>query len=93
MPTFTINPRKGEEYLLDKRLKGLVKHVIFPCPTPLSKGILLIPTYDGTIMVGPTAHATAANDCEKRRELTTTIAGSDEVFAFVQQLAPGISAA
>lgn len=52
---FTIQPRKGEEYLLDKQLQGLVKHVIFPCPSPVSKGILIIPTYDGTLMVGPTA--------------------------------------
>ena len=27
---FSIRPRKGEEYLLDKRLRGLVKRIIFP---------------------------------------------------------------
>ncbi len=84
--TFTIQPRKGEEYLLDKRLKGLVKHIIFPCPTPLSKGILIIPTFDGTLMVGPTAES--VNDKEDR---TTTMAGSAEIFAAVQRLTPGIS--
>lgn len=83
----TIHPRKGEEYLLDKRLAGLVKHVIFPCPTPLSKGILVIPTFDGTIMVGPTATPTG-----DREDLTTTAAGEAEVFAAVRQLVPGISA-
>ena len=84
--TFTIYPRKGEEYLLDKRLKGLVKRVIFPCPTPLSKGILVIPTYDGTIMVGPTA-----TDAGDREDVTTSAAGAEQVFAAVQQLVPGIS--
>ena len=84
--TFTIYPRKGEEYLLDKRLAGFVRHVIFPCPTPVSKGILIIPTYDGTIMVGPTAQATGERD-----DLTTTAAGAAEVFAAVGRLAPGIS--
>jgi glycerol-3-phosphate dehydrogenase len=84
--TFSIHPRKGEEYLLDKRLRGLVQRVIFPCPTPVSKGILVIPTFDGTIMVGPTAHPTA-----DREDRTTTAAGGDEVFAAVQQLVPGIS--
>ena len=68
---FTIHPRKGEEYLLDKRLAGLVHRVIFPCPSPVSKGILVIPTYDGTIMVGPTAHDTLDEE-----ELTTTADGS-----------------
>ena len=83
---FTIHPRKGEEYLLDKRLHGLVKRVIFPCPTPVSKGILVIPTYDGTVMVGPTAAETA-----DRSDLTTTLAGERSVFAAVRELVPGIS--
>jgi len=83
--TFTIQPRKGEEYLLDKRLKGLVNHVIFPCPTPVSKGILIIPTFDGTLMVGPTAESS------NKEDRTTTMAGSAEIFAAVQRLAPGIS--
>ena len=85
--TFTLQLRKGEEYLLDKRLQGLVKRVIFPCPTPLSKGILVIPTYDGTIMVGPTAEPAA-----DKTDLATTSDGSAAVFAAVQQLVPGISA-
>ncbi len=84
--TFTIHPRKGEEYLLDKRLHGLVQHVIFPCPTPVSKGILIIPTFDGTIMVGPTAEA--SND---RDGLATTSQGAAQVFAAVKQIVPGIS--
>lgn len=83
---FTIHPRKGEEYLLDKRLQGLVRHVIFPCPTPVSKGILVIPTYDGTLMVGPTAQAV-----DDKEACTTTAAGAAEVFAAVQRLVPGIS--
>jgi len=84
--TFTIHPRKGEEYLLDKRLHGLVKHVIFPCPSPVSKGILVIPTYDGTIMVGPTAH-----DTPDKEEFTTSAVGCDEIFAAAQRIVPGVS--
>lgn len=84
--SFTIRPRKGEEYLLDKRLQGLVRRVIFPCPTPVSKGILVIPTCDGTIMVGPTA--TSAAD---REDLTTTAEGAEQIFAAAAQLVPGIS--
>ncbi len=83
---FHITPRKGEEFILDKRLNGLVQHTIFPCPTPTSKGILVIPTYDGTIMVGPTAH-----DELDRDNLATTAAGFAEVFDFVTKLVPAIS--
>lgn len=84
--SFRIIPRKGEEYLLDKRLIGMVRRVVFPVPTPTSKGILVIPTYDGTIMVGPTAHST-----EDREDVTTTLGGSDEVFAKVKTICPGVS--
>jgi len=82
---FRIRARKGEEYLLDKRLVGYVKRIVFPCPTPTSKGILVIPTYDGTLMVGPTATWAEKDD------LATTAAGSAEVFAGARKLAPGIS--
>jgi len=83
---FEIRPRKGEEYLLDKRLRGMVKKLIFPLPTPTSKGILVIPTFDGTLMVGPTAHLTP-----DRENITTTAEGSDEVFESVRRIVPGIS--
>lgn len=82
---FTIRARKGEEYVLDKRLEGLVSRLIFPCPTPRSKGILIIPTYDGTLMVGPTAHPAAKDD------LSTTPEGADEVFEGARRLLPGVS--
>lgn len=84
--SFTIHPRKGEEYLLDRRLAGIVKQIIFPCPTPVSKGILVIPTYDGTIMVGPTAESV-----DDREDLTTSLAGAEAVFAAVEGVVPGIS--
>lgn len=83
---FKLRARKGEEYLLDKRLKGFIKRLIFPCPTPTSKGILVIPTFDGTLMVGPTAQE--VNDKE---DLSTTAAGSKEIFSKVKTFAPGLS--
>ncbi len=83
---FTIRPRKGEEYMLDRRLKGLVKRVVFPVPKKTTKGTLIIPTYDGTMMVGPTAQ-----DVDDREDVTTTYAGSDEVFGFVKKLCPSIT--
>ncbi len=83
---FTIKPRKGEEYLLDKRLSGIVSRIIFPCPTPTTKGILVIPTVDGTIMVGPTAE-----DLDDKTDTSTSEAGAEQIFRSVQRLVPGIS--
>ena len=81
-----IRGRKGEEYLLDKRLAGIVSRTIFPCPTPTSKGILVIPTFDGAIMVGPTAEPVEDLD-----DVTTSAAGSTTAFNLARRLVPGIS--
>ncbi len=83
---FSIHPRKGEEYMLDKRLMGLVQRLVFPVPQKTTKGTLIIPTFDGTIMVGPTAV-----DTDNRFDDTTTHQGSEEVFKFVKSLCPAIS--
>jgi len=83
---FTIHPRKGEEYMLDKRLKGIVRHLIFPVPQKHTKGILIIPTYDGTLMVGPTAW-----DTPDRWDLSTTYEGAAEVFSFIKGLCSSIT--
>lgn len=81
-----IGARKGEEYLLDRRLAGIVKHTIFPCPTRTSKGVLVIPTFDGTIMVGPTA-----DPVDDKDDLSTTAEGGSRVFEMARRLVPGIS--
>ncbi len=83
--TFTITGRKGEEYLLDRRLAGLVTSIIFPCPTATSKGTLITPTFDGTIMVGPTAEAT-----DDKLDTATTPDGAAQVFAAARRLVPTI---
>ena len=50
---FEILARKGEEYLLDRLSPAYPTRVVFPVPTPTSKGVLVIPTAGGTTMVGP----------------------------------------
>lgn len=52
---FTIIPRAGEYMLLDKVEGGRVSHTLFQCPTAEGKGILVSPTVDGNLLVGPTA--------------------------------------
>jgi glycerol-3-phosphate dehydrogenase len=82
---FKINPRKGEEYLLDKRLDNINNHIIFPTPTPTSKGILVIKTIEGSTMIGPTAEET--ND---REDTSTTSAGLTKILDFVRTMIPDI---
>jgi glycerol-3-phosphate dehydrogenase len=52
-PEFKIIPRRGQYFLLDKETEGYVHHTIFPTPTKMGKGIVVAPTIDGNILVGP----------------------------------------
>ncbi|MBF0299032.1 MAG: NAD(P)/FAD-dependent oxidoreductase [Oligoflexia bacterium] len=82
---FKITARKGEEYLLDKKLKGLIKHIIFPLPTKTSKGTLVIPTLDGTIMIGP-----SAEDIDDKNDLKTSDEVYWQIFDKAKQMIPAI---
>lgn len=53
--SYKIGARKGEYLLLDKSERGLVNHTVFACPTKAGKGVLVSPTVDGNIILGPTA--------------------------------------
>jgi len=52
---FDINPIKGQYYILDKSVGDLASHVMFQCPNPMGKGVLVSPTVHGNIIVGPDA--------------------------------------
>jgi glycerol-3-phosphate dehydrogenase len=83
---FTITPRKAEYLIFDKDLKGLVNHVLFPIPTPISKGIKVTPTVDGNLLVGPTAR-----DIEDKTDVATTAAGLSEAWEGALKLVPDLS--
>ena len=83
---FHITPRKGEEYILDKKKQYLTNHLIFPLPTKTSKGILVIKTADGNPMIGPTAE-----DSENKEDRSTSSTGFQKVLESVKKLVPVIN--
>lgn len=82
-----IIPRKGEEFLLDKKLAGLSRHLLFPIPTKTSKGVLIIKTADGNPMIGPTAQ-----DIADKSDLSTSNKGLEQVLLSARKLIPSIDA-
>ncbi|NLT73499.1 MAG: NAD(P)/FAD-dependent oxidoreductase [Chloroflexi bacterium] len=82
---FTITPRKGEYFVLDRAARAQVRNVLFPCPTPVSKGILVTPTIHGNVMLGPTA-----TDIDDKENLSTTPEGLNEVLTGALKLIPGL---
>ena len=83
---FKITPRKGEEFLLDKKREHITKHLLFPLPSKISKGILVTRTSDGNPMIGPTS-----DDVEDKDDLTTTAAGLAKVLEGAKKLVPSIN--
>lgn len=54
-PRFTIKPRRGQYFLLDKTAGDFITSVVFQCPTKVSKGVVVLPTVHGNILIGPDA--------------------------------------
>ena len=80
---FQILPRKGEYLIYDNALGEFVKHPLFPVPTPISKGILVSPTVDGNMLVGPNAC-----DVNDKDDSTTTSCGIEEILTGAYRLVP-----
>ncbi|WP_455382362.1 FAD-dependent oxidoreductase, partial [Salinispira pacifica] len=83
---FRIVPRKGEEVLLERGAAGHTDRIIFPVPSARSKGTLVIPTVEGTTMIGPTVEA-----AEEKEDFGTTDVGFQKVFDSARQLVPAVS--
>ncbi len=84
--SITIIPRKGEYYLLDKSVGNLAVHTIFQCPNEMGKGILVTPTVDGNLLIGPTAI-----NQEDKEDTTTTPAGLKDIVEKALKSVPVIS--
>jgi glycerol-3-phosphate dehydrogenase len=83
---FTIKPRKGSYMLFERDHPACPDRVVFPVPTPISKGSLVIPTVEGTMMVGPTA-----TDIDDKNDLSTENADLEEVFSNAHRMVYGMT--
>ena len=73
---FTVTPRRGEYMLLDKECGSFTERTIFHTPTKMGKGILVSPTVDGNLLLGPTA-----TDIEDKNDTATTPEGFATIFS------------
>ncbi|HPJ24061.1 MAG TPA: FAD-dependent oxidoreductase, partial [Bacillota bacterium] len=80
-----ILPRKGEYFVLDKRVQGFVNHVLYPLPTEAGKGVLLTPQVHGNILVGPNSISV-----DDKRRTNTTYEGLEYVRKHADALAENI---
>jgi glycerol-3-phosphate dehydrogenase len=83
---FTIKPRKGEYFLIDRLTRACPDRVVFPVPTAVSKGMLVIPTVEGTVLVGPTA-----DSVEDKADFATTAERLEQILDSGKTMIPALS--
>lgn len=84
---FSIKPRRGEYLLLDKRRGKLATKTLFATPSQLGKGILVTPTVDGNLILGPTSV-----EQQDKALADTTKEGMEHVFTKAKRLIPSLNA-
>ena len=84
--SFTVHARRGEYMLLDKECGELVSHTIFRCSSKMGKGILVSPTVDGNLLLGPTAE-----DIDDKTDTSTTAEGLASIRARAGEQVSGIN--
>ena len=82
-PSFELQPRRGEYFLMDKYAGDHVKHVIFQCPDELGKGVLIAPTAHKNLIIGPNAE-----DVDDPEAVETTDEGLKLVWETALKSAP-----
>lgn len=80
---YHIKPRKGEYILFDRDAEPRVSRILFPTPTPLSKGVVVTTTTDGNLMIGPNAQDLAY---DRREDRGNTREGLQYVWAEASKL-------
>ena len=80
-----ITPRRGEYVLLDREVGQLVEHTVFQLPGKLGKGVLVIPTVHGNLLVGPNAE-----DMNDREDTSTSATGTEFVKARAAVSVPSV---
>ena len=83
---FTVHPRKGQFYIMEKDIPYNIEKILLPVPTKHSKGKLASPTTHGNMLIGPTAE-----DLENKEEYAVTAEGLEEIIESVRRLLPAAS--
>jgi glycerol-3-phosphate dehydrogenase len=83
---FSIRPRRGEYVLLDTNVKGLAKSILFQPPTSAGKGVLVTPTVDGNILIGPTAEPV-----QEKTATETTEKGQRNILEVAKRTIPELT--
>lgn len=92
--SFDVYPRKGEFLVFDAPADDRLEWILLPVPSAGTKGVLVFPTVDGKVVVGPTAvdqedpddwsvRPTARDELMPKAEaMLPALAGADPIAAY-----------
>ena len=83
-PLVRIFPSAADYLVLDDTARGFVRHVIFHEPEKKGKGLTLVPTADGNLLVGPTERD------ERGAPGATDAAGLAQLRALCAEIVPAL---
>ncbi|MEM4717675.1 MAG: NAD(P)/FAD-dependent oxidoreductase [Desulfurococcaceae archaeon] len=74
---FKIRPRRGQYMLFDEKVNVKPLKILHSVPTPLTKGVYVLSTVHGNLMIGPTAEDLPQ---ESKEDLSTTRDGLEYLY-------------
>jgi glycerol-3-phosphate dehydrogenase len=84
--SFEILPNRGEYNLFDKSVGKIVNTVVFRCPSEAGKGVVVMPTVHGNLLIGPTSEYVAG-----KTSFDTTLEGLTSINEHTQHTLKQIS--
>lgn len=84
-PTVRVIPDRADYLVLDQTAGPYVRHVIFQEPEEKGKGLTLVPTTDGKLLLGPSEQP--GGDCPDR---AVTLEGLDFLRRMAARIVPGL---
>lgn len=87
-PEVRLFPAAADYIVLDRTAEGAVHHIIFHEGED-GKGLTIVPTVDGNLLIGPTKR-TPSEEETAAKDMRTDSAGLDQLKALCGEFAPGI---
>jgi glycerol-3-phosphate dehydrogenase len=83
---YTIKPRLGELIVMDKSIGFELNTALFPIPSERTKGIVVIPSIEGNILIGSTAKMV-----DNKEDVSTSTEGINALLNGAQKVVPKIT--
>src|SRR4051794_36312841 len=81
-------PRKGQYWVLDREFGARMSRLVYPVPGTHTRGVQVVPTTNGSVLLGPSAH-----DIDDPLDKATDVETLDRLLAEARALVPAIAGA